>query len=105
MGGRLAVAMTTGELIRSARLRARLSQEELAERLHMPRSSIARWEAGAVEPGLSTTRSVLRACGFDISLSLLPYERDPDREERLDELQHQSPHERLRGMVDRLGET
>lgn len=94
--------MTTGELIRSARLRAELSQEELAGRLRMPRSSIARWEADSVEPGLSTLRRVLQACGFDLSLALVPYERDPEREERLRQLQLKSPQERLRGMVTRV---
>ncbi|SRR6266540_153439 len=97
--------MTTGELMRAARLRAELSQDELAERLHMPRSSIARWEAGAVEPGFSTARRVLQACGFDLSMTLIPYERDVKREERLHRLQLQSPQDRLRGMVDRLGDS
>ena len=94
--------MTTGELIRSARLRAELSQEQLAERLGMPRSSIARWEADAVEPGLSTLRRVLQAAGFDLSLALVPFERDPGRDARIKELQRLTPQERLRVMVDRL---
>ncbi len=96
--------MTAGDLIRSARLRAELSQEELAERLQVPRSSIARWEAGAVEPGFTTTRRVLQACGFDLSMTLGQFERDPAQDELLNELQHRSPQERLRNMVDRRSE-
>jgi transcriptional regulator with XRE-family HTH domain len=96
--------VTTGELIRSARLRAQLSQDELAERLQMPRSSIARWEGGGVEPGFSTLRRVLQACGFDLSLALVPHEPDPVRDEHLRQLQVKSPQERLRGMIDRLRE-
>jgi transcriptional regulator with XRE-family HTH domain len=88
--------MTAGELMRSARLRAELSQEELAKRLHMPRSSIARWEGDVVEPGFSTLRRVLQACGFDLSLGLVPYQPDPDRDERLREIQRLTPQERLR---------
>ena len=61
--------MTSGELIRAARLRAGLSQGELAERLGLPQSSIARWEVDTVEPGLSTLRRVLQACGYDLSLA------------------------------------
>ena len=94
--------MTTGELIRSARLRAELSQEQLAERLGVPRSSIARWETETVEPGLSTLRRVLQACGFDLSLALVPFERDPELDARMQEVQRLTPQERLRAMVDRL---
>ena len=92
--------MTAGELIRSARLRARLSQAELAERLSTPRSQIARWEADDVEPGFATVRRVLRACGFDLSMALVPYARDEERESRLRELQRLTPQERLHRMLD-----
>ena len=98
--------MTSGELIRTARKRAGLSQAELAERLQMPRSQIARWEGDTVEPGLATTRRVLRACGFDLSLasSPIPFAPDEEREERLSALQRLTPQERLRAMLDQLGE-
>ena len=66
------VGMTSGQLLRDARLRAGLSQAELASRFRRPRSQIARWERGRVEPGFETLRRVLRACGFDISESLVP---------------------------------
>jgi transcriptional regulator with XRE-family HTH domain len=93
--------MTAGELIRSARLRARLSQAELADRLSTPRSQIARWEADDVEPGFATVRRVLRACGFDLSMALVPYAPDHDREARLKDLQRLTPQERLRRMLQR----
>jgi transcriptional regulator with XRE-family HTH domain len=96
--------MTTGDLMRSARLRAELSQEQLAERLGLPRSSVARWETDTVEPGFSTLRRVLRACGFDLSLALVPFERDPERDAHMQEVQRLTPQERLRAMVDRLEE-
>src|SRR5262249_22261823 len=97
--------MTTGELIRLARTRAGLSQEELAERLHLPRPQIARWERDAHDPGFMTVRRVLHACGFDLSLTLIPYERDAEREERLHDLQRKSPQDRLRAMVERSRES
>jgi transcriptional regulator with XRE-family HTH domain len=93
--------VTSGELIRAARLRAGLSQAELAERMGMPQSSIARWEVDSVEPGLSKLRRVLQACGFDLSLSLIPFERDPDRDARVLEVQRMTPQERIRGMIER----
>jgi transcriptional regulator with XRE-family HTH domain len=96
--------MTSGDLIRSARLRAELSQEQLAERLGLARSSIARWETDTVEPGFSTLRRVLQACGFDLSLALIPFERNSARDARIQEVSRLTPQERLRAMVDRLGE-
>jgi transcriptional regulator with XRE-family HTH domain len=87
--------VTSGQLIRQARLTAGLSQAELAERVRLPRQQIVRWEGDLVEPGLSTLRRLLRACGFDLSLSLVPYKPDPEREARLDEIERQTPQERL----------
>jgi transcriptional regulator with XRE-family HTH domain len=74
---------------------AGLSQAELAERVRLPRQQIVRWEGDSVEPGLSTLRRLLHACGFDLSLSLVSYTLDPEREARLDELGRQTPQERL----------
>jgi transcriptional regulator with XRE-family HTH domain len=96
--------VTSGELIRAARLRAGLSQEELGERLGIPRSSIARWEVDRVEPGLSTLRRVLQACDFDLSLTLVPFERDPERDARVREAQKRTPQERLRHLLVRIEE-
>lgn len=93
--------MTSGELIRTARARAGLTQSALAERLRMPRSQIARWEADVVEPGLTTVRRLLRACGFDLSLALVAYAPDADREEHLHVLQRLTPQERLAAMLRR----
>ncbi len=96
--------MTAGDLMRSARLRAELSQEQLAERLGLPRSSIARWETDSVEPGFSTLRRVLQACGFDLSLALVPFERNLERDARIQDVSRLTPQDRLRAMVDRLDE-
>jgi transcriptional regulator with XRE-family HTH domain len=96
--------VTSGELIRAARLRAGLSQEDLADRLGMPRSSIARWEVDKVEPGLSTLRRVLQACEFDLSLSLIPFQRDPERDARVREAQQRTPQERLGNLLVRIEE-
>src|SRR3954451_19412402 len=40
------------DLIREARTRAGLTQDELAERSGRPRSLIARWEQGSVSPSI-----------------------------------------------------
>jgi|SRR5436309_5374419 len=94
--------MTTGELIRSARLRARLSQAQLSQQADVPRSSIARWETDTVEPSYSTLRQVLQACGFDIPPVLRPFEHNPERDARIEEVRRMTPQERLAGMMQRL---
>jgi hypothetical protein len=59
----------------------------------VPRSSIARWERGTVEPGFDTTRRLLRACGFD--LSLVRYKPDETVDDRLSGKLELTPQERL----------
>jgi transcriptional regulator with XRE-family HTH domain len=58
--------MLSADLLRAARLRAGLSQRELATRSGRPQSSIARWESGAMRPSLETLQGLLRACGFEL---------------------------------------
>jgi transcriptional regulator with XRE-family HTH domain len=63
----------SADLIREARLRAGLTQYELAERTNRDRSVIARWEQGAVAPSLETLLELVRACGFNLPLELVPW--------------------------------
>ncbi len=65
----------SGDLIREARLRGGLTQYELAERTGRDRAVIARWEQGTVAPSIETVVELVRACGFDLPLELVPYER------------------------------
>ncbi len=83
-------------LIREARLRAGLSQQELATKSGKDRTVIARWEQGLVAPSVDTLVELVRSCGFDIPLELEPYDPEPD--ERVAEIQMLSPERR----VDRL---
>ena len=73
--------MRGGQLIREARLRAGLTQTELAERTGRERSVIARWEQGAVSPSFDNLLELIWACGFDLPLVLVP--RESFQEERL----------------------
>src|SRR5207249_2843239 len=68
--------MRSASLIREARLRAGLTQTELAERTGRDRSVIARWEQAVVAPSLDTLLELVRACGFDLPLELVPYDDD-----------------------------
>src|SRR5438105_11084765 len=65
-------------LLREARLRAGLSQQELAEVSGKDRTVIARYEQGVVAPSIDTLVEILRSCGFDIPLELVPYDSGPD---------------------------
>ena len=85
-------------LLREARLRAGLSQGELAERSGKPRPHIGRYEAGAVAPSLDTLVELVRACGFDVSLDLVTLDDSDDPS--LAELQQLSPERRLDRMLD-----
>jgi transcriptional regulator with XRE-family HTH domain len=71
--------MQSADLIREARLRAGLTQYELADLTGRDRTVIARWEHGTVAPSLETLLDLLRACGFDLPLELTPYQPASDR--------------------------
>lgn len=65
-------------MIRRARLRAGLTQNELATRLRTSQPLIARWEAGRVEPGFATVIKAVRMCGLDLAHRLVEYDHDHD---------------------------
>src|SRR5437867_2464420 len=85
--------MRSADLIREARLRAGLTQYELAERTGRERSVIARWEQGTVAPSIESLLELVTACGFDLPLELVPY--DGQDAERLQKNALLSPERRL----------
>jgi transcriptional regulator with XRE-family HTH domain len=89
--------MRSASLIREARLRAGLTQTELAERTGRDRSVVARWEQAVVAPSLETLLELIRACGFDLPLELVPY--DDDRVARLQKNLLLSPERRVRRLL------
>jgi transcriptional regulator with XRE-family HTH domain len=90
-------AVKSAMVLREARLRAGLSQEGLAERSGVNRVQINRYEAGAVAPSLDTLVELVRACGLDLTLDLIPFDSSVD--ERLRGLQPLSPERRLKRML------
>ena len=92
--------MRSGWLIREARLRAGLTQTELAERTGRDRAVIARWEQEVVAPSMETLVDLVRACGFDLPLVLVPY--DTGRDERLESNLNRSPERRLEQLLSTL---
>jgi transcriptional regulator with XRE-family HTH domain len=91
-------AVKSAALLREARLRAGLSQIALAERSGKDRVQIGRYEAGAVAPSLDTLIDLVRACGFDLPLELVPLGEGADAD--LAELQRLSPERRLDRMLE-----
>jgi len=57
-------------VLRDARLRARLSQTELARRAGVAQSVISAYEAGRREPSLATLTRMVKATGHSINLDL-----------------------------------
>jgi transcriptional regulator with XRE-family HTH domain len=84
-------------LIREARLRAGMTQQELAARSGRERSVIARWEQGGVAPSLETLLELVRACGFDLPLELIA--RDDSTDERLRQNVLLSPERRVERLL------
>lgn len=87
-----------GIWIREARLRAGLSQQELARRVGTSQSLVARWECGQVDPRFSTVVRAIRACGFDLALGVVTYDHDHDLLVR--ENLRLAPKERLQRMQE-----
>ena len=65
---------TSGSLLRQARVDARLSQTELAQRARVTQSVISAYESDRREPAMSTLAKLVEATGHHLVVSL---ERDP----------------------------
>jgi transcriptional regulator with XRE-family HTH domain len=64
----------SGDLLREARLRAGLTQQQLARRAGTSQSAVARWESGAVQPSLERLRELVRACALELTFGLANYD-------------------------------
>lgn len=95
--------MTAAQLIREARLRAGLTQAELAARLGRERAQVARWEIGAQEPSFANLRSVIEACGFTLRVEVVEPEETHALDAELGESLFQAPQQRVQALLGRLG--
>lgn len=68
-----------GRILREARLRHHVSQEQLASRASTTQSAISRIESDRVSPSVETLRELLRLLGEDLILSSQPREWGVDR--------------------------
>lgn len=91
--------MVSADLIRSARLRAGLTQAELGRAVGRPQSAIARWESGRVDPSLETLRELIRACRLELTFGLANY--DDSYVPEINRLLDLEPAERIRDALAR----
>ena len=66
--------MRSSDLLLTGRRRAGLSQDQLAERLGRPQSTIARWETGQQHPPLESVIEALHACDLELTVGLARYD-------------------------------
>jgi transcriptional regulator with XRE-family HTH domain len=71
-------------LVQLARLKAALSQRELAERAGVPTTMVSAYERDCRQPTLETLRKLLRAAGFELRMQLEPYDAHDDVLEALE---------------------
>lgn len=72
--------MKIGYQINQLRKLSGMTQEQLAEKLHVSRQTISRWEAGATMPDLESVVSISRI--FHVSLEDLLKEENPPMTEK-----------------------
>lgn len=66
----------TGKLIYEARLQKGLTQQQLAERLHVTNKAVSKWERGLSFPGVDLLQALAEALGLTVT-ELLAGERVP----------------------------
>ena len=89
--------MTSRDLVRIARQRAGITQQQLADRSGHPRETIARWETGAREPSLATLKALVAACDLELVIHLA--HKDPSLEELVADQLALTPTERLERLI------
>jgi len=94
--------MTSAQIIREARLKADLTQTELAHRIGRDRAQVARWEIGGQDPSFENLRSVVEACGFTLKLEIVEREQDTLVDTELDRSLLLAPQQRLQALLDGL---
>lgn len=94
--------MTSAQVIREARLKASLTQAELAERLGRDRAQVARWETGGQEPSFENVRAAVEACGFVLKVEIAEREENPALDAQLETSLLQAPQQRVQALLDEL---
>ena len=64
--------MQAKHLVHEARRRAGLTQRQLADAMGLSQPTIARIEAGRTEPSFAQVAHLIRACGLELQVGLVP---------------------------------
>jgi uncharacterized protein len=80
-------------LVREARLRAHLSQAELARRAGVAKSTVGRIETGARSPTAELVERLVRAAGFELDCRVIS--SDPETDSLFERTLARSPAQRL----------
>ena len=91
--------MSSGDLLRTARLRAGLTQDELGRAVGRSQSAIARWESGHVQPSFETLRELVRACRLELTFGLANF--DDSYDSFINGLLNMTPGERVADSIAR----
>jgi len=86
---------TPGQILREARLRHEVSQEELAVRAGTTQSAISRIEQDRVSPSIATLRELVYLLGEELILGLEPRDSGVDATLNRSNLSH-APTDRVR---------
>ena len=70
--------MIGGELVREARKRSGMTQQQLADKAGTTQSAIARLESGRTSPSLEDVQRLMRLAGWELIVELAPFD-DSDR--------------------------
>ena len=92
---------TAAQVIREARLKAGLTQTQLAERLGRERAQIARWETGGQEPSFENVVAVVEACGYELTVEIGERVDNPALDAELTASILQAPQQRVHALLDR----
>jgi len=65
-----------GQILRESRLRSGLSQRRLAELAGVTQPTVARIESGIIQPTFERLLELVRACGLDLDVRVVPLDED-----------------------------
>ena len=68
--------MDAGQILRESRLRSGLSQRRLSELAGVTQPTVARIESGLIQPTFERLLELVRACGLDLDVRVVPLDED-----------------------------
>lgn len=99
---RIGGTMRAAQIIREARLKAGLTQTELAARLGRERAQVARWETGGQEPSFANLTATVEACGYALDVAIVEPAPTPELDAALETSVQQAPQQRVQALLEKL---